>query len=420
MPGQTTLQFWYATVFQNPNHTPSNQPGFGAYLFNGSTPVPNRIDLDPTTSGNQNFIVADQNNPFFGVKPGPTVVVYRDWTCVTVDLTGLEGQTLTLVLVNRDCGLGAHWGYTYVDSFCLGCSGNSTGDASFSQAQTVCAQGKICFDYTVPRLPNGTTGKANLTLAVYQNGALVNTLTSGDLTTSGTYCFTNALSGLTPSVGYDWKATAVFAVTGASIAPIEIGKAGEGFVAGNNNDCTPPVNPCCPPWNVDRLAEMLFYQGSGSISAPYTLKFQPTPAFKSQMQSYIDYLHSVNPAINAITIDWRLHDQGTGATPSTPLGPQVDVTAYATWSSPGNGNPAVSGDPSFFSIPQQYPMVIGTWYRVHTGIYLENGQVFFGDNCAVNEIWVRVQVLKAFGQQPVLEVWSWNNLIKRIPLSAFH
>ncbi len=420
MPGQTTLQFWYATVFQNPSdHPAAIQPGFGAYLFNGATPVPNRIDIDPTTPGNQSFIVADQNNPFFGVKQDATVVVYRDWTCVTVDLTGLEGQTLTLVLVNRDCGAGGHWGYTYVDSLCLGCAGSSTGDVSFNQAQSACAQGKICFDYTVPRLPNGTNGKANLTLAVYQNGALVNTLTSGDLTTSGTYCFTNAQSGLTPSVGYDWKATAVFSVPGASIAPIEIGKTGEGFVAGNNNDCTPSVNPCCPPWNVDRLAEMMFYQGSGSISAPYTLKFQPTPAFKSQMQAYIDYLHSTNTAIKAITIDWRLHDQGTGVTPSGPLGPQVDVTAYTTWTSPGNGNPAVSGDPSFFSSPQQYPMVIGTWYRVHTGIYLENGQVFFGDNCAVNEIWVRVQVLKAFGPEPVLELWSWNNVIKRIPLRNF-
>ncbi|HYU34458.1 MAG TPA: hypothetical protein VEW48_20085 [Thermoanaerobaculia bacterium] len=62
-------------------------------------------------------------------------------------------------------------------------------------------------------------------------------------------------------------------------------------------------------------------------------------------------------------------------------------------------------------------MVVGTWYRVHTGIYLENGQVFFPDTCAVNEIWVRVQVLKA-GHEPVLEIWGWDNLIKRIPLKS--
>lgn len=419
MPGQTTLQFWYATVLQNPEgHSPTDQPGFGAYLFSGSTSVSNRIDIDPTTPGNQNFIVADQNNPFFGLKPGQTVVVYRDWTCVTVDLTGLEGQTLTLVLVNRDCGQGGHWGYSYVDSLCLGCAGSSTGDASYNQAQTACTQGKICFDYTVPRLPNGTTGTVNLTLNVYQNGALVKTLTSGTLAANGTHCFTNASAGLPASGGYDWQATASFSVPGGTRAPIEIGKPGEGHIPGNNNDCIPPVNPCCPPWNRDRLAESLFYQGSGSISAPYTLKFQPAAALKSQMQSYIDYLKTINPAMQAITIDWRLHDQGTGTAPSTPLGPQVGVTAYTTWQSPGSGSPVTSGDPNFFSLPNPHPMVIGTWYLVHTGIYLENGQAFFPETCAVNEIWVRVQVLKAT-REPVLEIWGRDNLIRRVPLRDF-
>lgn len=411
MPGQTTLQFWYATVFEDPGHPPAEQPGFGAFLFSGSTSLSSRIDIDPTTSGNQNFIVADLSNPFFGIKDPQDIVVYRDWTCVTVDLTGLEGQTLTLVLVNRDCGQGGHWGYTYIDSLCLGCADPPTGDVLFNLAQTPCGQGKICFDYTVPRLPNGTTGKVNLTLAVSQNGALVKTLMSGDLTANGTHCFTNILSGLDPSIGYEWKATANFLVPGATIDPKEI--------TGTSNDCTSStINPCCPPWNRDRLAEMLFYQGSGSISAPYTLKFQPTAALKSQMQAYIDYLHATNPAMQAITIDWRLHDQGTGTMPTTPLGPQVGVTAYTTWNSPGTGNPVISGDPNFFSLPNPYPMVVGTWYRVHTGIYLENGQAFFPDICAENEIWVRVQVLKASGK-PVLEIWGRDNLLKRIPLRNF-
>jgi hypothetical protein len=184
-----------------------------------------------------------------------------------------------------------------------------------------------------------------------------------------------------------------------------------------NVPCDPApstINPCCPPWNRDHLVESLFYQGSGSIAAPYTLKFQPAVSLKSQMQSYIDYLHSINPTMQAITMDWRLHDQGTGTAPSTPLGPQVGVTSYTTWSSQGNGTPVISGDPGFFS---PYPMIVGTWYRVHTGIYLENGQAFFPETCAVNEIWVRVQVLKA-NREPVLEIWGRDNLIRRIPLKG--
>ena len=184
------------------------------------------------------------------------------------------------------------------------------------------------------------------------------------------------------------------------------------------SECPAPIDPCCPPWNPARLAEMMFYKGSGSISAPYTLNFQPTASFKSQIQAYIDYLHSFNPAIQKITIAWRLHNQGTGNTPTIPLGPQVNVTAYTTWSSSGNGTPSVAGDPNFFSLPNPYPMVIGTWYRVHTGIYLEGGHVFFGDKCANNEIWVRVQVLPKAGgaSAAVLEFWNWSNVMRRVRL----
>ena len=277
--GQTTLQFWYALVFQNPaGHLPPVQPGFGAYLFNGSTQVPNRIDLDPTTAGYQNFVVASATNPFFASKPGSTVVVYRDWTCLTVDLSGLEGQTLTLVLVNRDCGAGAHWGYSYVDSFCLGCAGNPTGDTTFNQGKSDCVKGSICFDYTVPKLPNGTTGTVNLTLELYQNGALVTTLTSGPLTTNGTYCFTNFLSSLNASVGgFDWKMTANFTITGATISPIVIGQTGEGSVAGKNNDCT-----ITPPGCAQVTGEARCLPGGG-----YSYTFNVTNSTGSDMSQIL-------------------------------------------------------------------------------------------------------------------------------------
>ena len=427
LAGQTTLQFWYATVLQDPGHPASAQPGFGTYLLNGSTLVPNRVDIDPATPGKQEFIVADRNNPFFGYNQS-LGVVYRDWTCVTIDLAGLEGQTLTLLLVNRDCTASGHWGYSYVDSFCLGCAGNPTGDASFNPAKSDCATGKICFDYTVPKSTNGTNGKVNLTLELYQNGVLVNTLTSGDLTTSGTYCFTNVLSSVNAAVGgFDWKATANFTLTGATISPVEIGKREEGTVSGKNNDClTPvkPIDPCCPPWNPDMLKDMLFYQGSGSISAPYTLKFQPTAAFNNQMQAYINYLHSVNPAITAITIDWRLHDQSQfGSPPYTTYGPQIGSTTWAqwTWNNSGIGNPTLIPNP-FFTLPN-YPMSVNTWYMVHTGIYLENGQRFFPDSCSNNEINVRFNVTgnKSVGPNsrsgPVLEFSDGKKVIKSVPLS---
>ena len=184
--------------------------------------------------------------------------------------------------------------------------------------------------------------------------------------------------------------------------------------------CDPPVpvDPCCPPWNKDMLKDMMFYKGQGSISANYTLEFQPTTSFNNQMQAYLNYLNSINPAITQIIIDWRLHDRGTGNLPSTGgNGPQIGSTSFTSWIANGSGVPSVAGPP-IFSTPTAFPMQVGTWYMVHTGIFLNNGQKFFPDDCSVNEIFVRIQVLFNRGgrNKPVLEVSDGKSVIKRIPI----
>jgi hypothetical protein len=159
-----------------------------------------------------------------------------------------------------------------------------------------------------------------------------------------------------------------------------------GFV--EYNDVCPAPDPCCPPWNESALAEMMVYQGTGGIAAPYTLKFQPSAALNAQMQTYINYLNSVNSAITQITIQFRLHDGGTGATPVT--GAQLGVSHYITWQAGLTTGPFPA--PTFFSGVAE-TMLVGQWYVIHTGIYLENGQQFFGASCADNDIGVRIQVV---------------------------
>lgn len=180
---------------------------------------------------------------------------------------------------------------------------------------------------------------------------------------------------------------------------------------------TPKFNPCCPPINPNVVAENLVYKGSGSISAPYTLKFQPTATFKNQMQAYINYVNTMNPAINKITVEWRLHDQGTGSVPMTfPTGsspgnngPLVE-SDWTTWTAGGAGNPTIAGVSNFFgtstgTLASQFPMKINNWYMIHTGTYFENGGTFFSKECAENDIFVRIQVLGiAKGANPVLEL----------------
>lgn len=161
------------------------------------------------------------------------------------------------------------------------------------------------------------------------------------------------------------------------------------------------VDPCCPPWNTARLEDMLFYQGSAGIAQPYTLIFQPTSLFRSQIQAYIDYLNAVNPSINTITIHFRLSDAGTGAVPVA--GQQLGMDYFTSWSAGGGGQQL--GDLNFFTLAKE-PMQVNRWYRVHTDIFLNNGLRFFSETCVNQEIDVRIQVqrFKIATEGPVLQI----------------
>ena len=188
-----------------------------------------------------------------------------------------------------------------------------------------------------------------------------------------------------------------------------------GFVRYEQECPASSVDSCCPPWNSGLLEEMLFYSGSGGIAKPYTLIFQPTALFKTQIQSYIDYLSTLNPAMNMITIHFRLHDAGTGVTPV--VGPQIGLDYYASWVAGGGGQQF--GNTGFFTLAKE-PMQVNRWYRVHTGIYLDSGWKFFPDECAVNEVDVRIQVQRVAFERyaaPVLQVRKADGSIveRRLP-----
>jgi hypothetical protein len=163
----------------------------------------------------------------------------------------------------------------------------------------------------------------------------------------------------------------------------------------------PVVDPCCPPWNSGRLEDMLFYIGSGGIAAPYTLQFQPSSAFEAQIQAYINYLNVLNPAINTIIIPFRLNEAGNGSVPTG--GSMVGQIHFVGWAAGGNGSPSI-GPVNFFTL-QNEPMQVNLWYRVHTGIYLNDREQFFPSQCNDNHVDVRIQVQHGPGAaHPVLQI----------------
>ncbi len=114
-----SLLFNYAVVLQNPNHSPSQQPRFRARIIDMSTglPIP-CVNFDFT---------ATSGMPGFRISQTDPSVIYKDWTPVSINLSGLAGKTIMLEFITSDCTFTAHFGYAYLDvnSYCNGViSGN--------------------------------------------------------------------------------------------------------------------------------------------------------------------------------------------------------------------------------------------------------------------------------------------------------
>lgn len=107
--GQTeySIVYQYAVVFEDPQHLPHQQPRFVANIFD----VTNNTAVGCATFNH----VSSRSIPGFQQSPTFTNVVYKDWTPVTINLSGYAGRTIRLEFTTADCTLGAHFGYAYVD-----------------------------------------------------------------------------------------------------------------------------------------------------------------------------------------------------------------------------------------------------------------------------------------------------------------
>jgi len=232
---ESVIRFWYAAVFEDPGHPPHQQPSFWVRVVDSTGAVlPGVVDL----GNNSDKLVSDGTNPFFVLHQGG--VLYRDWSCAQIDLSGHVGETVTVQFVTEDCAQGAHFGYAYVDNFCGSCQGDPSGTIEVNpSASTSCGPGQVCFDFTLPAA-GSTTGTAVITLDIRQNGGLAQALTSPLLTEGNRHCFAldpASIPGLLGNLGsFDIVATAQFAIDNTPLAPKSAGAAPDGIRAGLNND----------------------------------------------------------------------------------------------------------------------------------------------------------------------------------------
>lgn len=271
----SNISFWYALVLQNPNdasHTGINiakQPGFRVrVLDNSGAEIPGLVDL----GGGSDQALANAANPFFqNTSYGGQTLVYRGWTCAQINLSSRVGQVVTVQFVTKDCALGGHFGYAYIDNFCGDCNtvGNTNGTIR-ATTNSGCGDGTICCSFTVPRAPNGQTGFVKPMLRIYQNGNLVTTIPGMTFSSDGSYCFpvNPSTMGLAPG-GFDYTIEGLFSMSSGSLAPIMVGNASIGQGGGQNDDYQVACSKqCCPGTNL--IVNGDFEAGNTGFTSGYT------------------------------------------------------------------------------------------------------------------------------------------------------
>lgn len=125
-PQNKTFKFRYAVVLEDggSDHSAGQQPAVGYYFVRGNKIIP---ALSSTPGGfldqylhshTAHSVSADLNNPYFKKSTVNSNVVYKDWQCVELDLSYMMGKQVTFCFWAKDCTLGQHFGYAYLDGLC--------------------------------------------------------------------------------------------------------------------------------------------------------------------------------------------------------------------------------------------------------------------------------------------------------------
>jgi len=98
----------YAVVFEDPNHSPAEQPRFDIVVFDQNGQVVN--------CGTYSVVSGPANSGFVR-NTIDTGIVFKDWTSVGIDLSPYMGTQITITFSVGDCQIGGHFGYAYLDCY---------------------------------------------------------------------------------------------------------------------------------------------------------------------------------------------------------------------------------------------------------------------------------------------------------------
>jgi gliding motility-associated-like protein len=113
--------YQYAVVLQDPSgigHSNTEVPKFTIYVLDAGGNL-----IDPICGKYE--VIASSSIPGFqtsapnsGVCSSSEDVVWKDWTSVSIDLSGYIGQQVSIQFTTYDCALGGHFGYAYISAYC--------------------------------------------------------------------------------------------------------------------------------------------------------------------------------------------------------------------------------------------------------------------------------------------------------------
>jgi len=144
--GTANFNFAYAVLASNPGHGFGQDPYFEVRV-DDITAATNLYDvIDYTTS----WSLPNDCNPWClgGFDPiGGANIVYRRWTLVTLNLTGVAGHTVKVSLKASDCSPSAHFGEAFLDGGSISCPDSIGPDAVTLSASCAPDSGTSCTSF---------------------------------------------------------------------------------------------------------------------------------------------------------------------------------------------------------------------------------------------------------------------------------
>ncbi len=303
-----SITYQYAVVFEDPGHAASVQPKFTARLIDqNGQPVSCASFTYVATSGLPGFHVSNAANP---INPG-TVVYYKDWTPVTFDLSGRQGQTVTLEFTAEDCGQGGHFGYAYVDVN-SGC-GSPVNVSYCAGASSITVK--------------GPDGYQNYNWFTYTGGAFINPVlgTTQTLVISPAPAPGSQLAiDLIPYTGFGCRDTIYSTL--APVAQPTVALSGSGTICPGSSTNLNFTLTGTGPWNINYTDGITVGTQSLVIpSSPYTLAVSPSQTVTYTITNITDAL-CANSTPNASAI-----------VTVTPLTTSFNITGGGNYCTGGNG-----------------------------------------------------------------------------------